>query len=192
MKLFSRLYDGMMRASRHRHADVWLGVVSFAESSFFPIPPDVMLAPMAMARPRQWAWLAAITTVTSVLGGVFGYLLGYLLLDAVLPLIENVGYRPAYDTAVSWFERYGFWAVFVAGFTPIPYKVFTISAGAAGMAFAPFVAGSVIGRGLRFFLVAGLVRALGPAFEKHLLRYVDVLGWALVALIAVAVLLWAR
>lgn len=190
MRIFGRLYDWMMAASRHRHANWYLGAISVAESSFFPVPPDVMLAPMTLARPRDWAYLAALTTLTSVVGGMLGYLIGYHLLDVALPLIEQWGYLPAYQTAVGWFERYGFWAVFAAGFTPIPYKVFTISAGAAHMALLPFVLGSVVGRGGRFFLVAGLVRALGPSFEPKLRQYVDTIGWASLGLLAIGLWLW--
>ncbi|HEY0974774.1 MAG TPA: YqaA family protein [Solimonas sp.] len=188
--MFSKLYQWMLRVSRHPHADWYLGGISFAESSFFPIPPDVMLAPMALARPQQWIRLATLTTVTSVLGGLFGYTIGYFLLDAVLPLLASAGYREAYDTAVAWFAEYGFWAIFIAGFTPVPYKIFTICAGAAHMALLPFLIGSIVGRGGRFFLVAGLVRLLGPSFEKHLLRYVDAIGWALLVLIVAGLAIW--
>jgi membrane protein YqaA with SNARE-associated domain len=190
MRLFARLYDWMMQASRHRHANWYLGAVSVAESSFFPIPPDVMLAPMTLARPGDWMRLAALTTATSVIGGLFGYCIGYFLLDATLPLVERMGYLPAYEKATDWFARYGFWAVFAAGFTPIPYKIFTISAGAAQMALLPFVLGSLIGRGGRFFLVAGLVRALGPRIEPRLRQYVDAIGWTVLVLLALGLLVW--
>ncbi len=190
MGIFSRLYDWMMRVSRHPHANWYLGGVSFAESSFFPIPPDVMLAPMTLARPRDWLRLATLTTVASVLGGLFGYTLGYFLLEATMPVIERMGYLPAYQRASEWFELYGFWAVFAAGFTPIPYKVFTVSAGAAHMALFPFILGSLIGRGGRFFLVAGLVRAMGPSIEPQLRRYVDAIGWTVLGLLAVGLGLW--
>lgn len=190
MRLFGRLYDGMMQASRHRHANWYLGTISAAESSFFPIPPDVMLAPMTLARPREWAFLAALTTAASVVGGMFGYLIGHFLLDAALPLIERLGYLSAYQQASDWFGRYGFWAVFAAGFTPVPYKVFTISAGAAQMALLPFLLGSLIGRGGRFFLVAGLVRALGPRIEPRLRQYVDTIGWTVLGVLAIGLLSW--
>lgn len=192
MRIFGRLYDWMMVASRHRHATWYLGAISVAESSFFPVPPDVMLAPMTLARPRDWVFLATLTTLTSVAGGMLGYLIGHYLLDAAMPLIEQWGYLPAYKTAVGWFERYGFWAVFAAGFTPIPYKVFTISAGAAQMALLPFLLGSVVGRGGRFFLVAGLVRALGPRFEAQLAKSVDAIGWSALALLVIGLWLWQR
>lgn len=183
MKLFSPLYRRAMVWSRHPHAPWYLGGVSFAESSFFPIPPDVMLAPMALANPKRWWWLALLTTLTSVAGGVAGYLIGYFALDAILPWLQESRYWPAYQTAVDWFGKWGFWAVFVAGFSPIPYKVFTIAAGALSMALLPFVLASVIGRGLRFFLVAGLMAWGGAKMEEALHRYIDRLGWATVALV---------
>jgi len=185
MKIFSPLYDLSLKWSRHPHAERYLAGVSFAESSFFPIPPDVLLAPMALARPERWWRLAAITTVTSVLGGLLGYLIGYVAIEAVTPVLHRVGYWQHFETAHDWFERYGFWAIFVAGFTPIPYKVFTIAAGAAHMGLLPFTLGSLVGRGARFLLVAGLVRWGGAPIEHQIRRYIDGIGWAtLVALLA--------
>ena len=185
MKLFSPLYRRAMTWSRHPHAPWYLGGLSFAESSFFPVPPDVMLAPMALANPSRWWWLALITTLTSVAGGVAGYLIGYFAMDAILPWLQESRYWPAYQTAVDWFGKWGFWAVFVAGFSPIPYKVFTIAAGALSMALFPFVLASIIGRGLRFFLVAGLMAWGGAKMEEALHRYIDRLGWATVALVVI-------
>lgn len=188
MRLFSPLYRRAMVWSRHPHAPWYLGGMSFAESSFFPIPPDVMLAPMCLAQPRQ-AWrLALLTTLASVAGGLFGYAIGHFAIDAVLPWLQDGRYWPAYQTAVAWFERWGFWAVFIAGFSPIPYKVFTIAAGALSLALLPFVAASLIGRGARFFLVAGLMAWGGERMEAALHRHMDRLGWATVALLALAYL----
>lgn len=190
MRIFSKLYDKMLVWSAHPHAPWYLGILSFAESSFFPIPPDVMLAPMTLARPAA-AWrLATLTTVTSVLGGIFGYLIGLLAFETVHPFIVEWGYESAYLQAVAWFTEWGFWAIFIAGFSPIPYKVFTISAGALQMAFAPFVIASCIGRGARFFLVAGLIRWGGARMESHLRQYVDVIGWGLVALCVLGYLVY--
>ena len=187
VKIFSPLYDKALAWSRHPHAERYLAGVSFAESSFFPIPPDVQLAPMTLAHPPRWVRLAAITTLTSVLGGLLGYLIGVLALEAVTPLLHHVGYWHHFETAEAWFGRYGFWAIFIAGFTPIPYKVFTIAAGAAAMVLLPFVIASIIGRGARFFLVAGLMALGGPRMEAALHRYVDMLGWVMVAGIAIVV-----
>lgn len=188
MRLFSPLYRRAMVWSRHPHAPWYLGGMSFAESSFFPIPPDVMLAPMCLANPRQ-AWrLALLTTLTSVGGGLFGYAIGDLATDAVLPWLQDSRYWPAYQTAVEWFGRWGFWAVFIAGFSPIPYKMFTIAAGALSMALLPFTLASLIGRGARFFLVAALMAWGGAPMEAALHRHVDRLGWATVALLALGLL----
>ena len=188
MKLFSPLYSRAMIWSRHPRAPWYLGGLSFAESSFFPVPPDVMLAPMCLAMPRRAFYFALITTLASVAGGLFGYAIGYFAFDALQPWLQESRYWPAYQTAVEWFERWGFWAVFIAGFSPIPYKVFTIAAGALSMALLPFAAASFIGRGLRFFLVAGLMAWGGARMEAMLHRYVDRLGWALIGLIVVAML----
>jgi membrane protein YqaA with SNARE-associated domain len=191
MKIFSRLFDRALHWSRHPHAERYLAVVSFTESSFFPVPPDVLLAPMTLARPQRWWRLAALTTVTSVVGGMLGYLIGYTALEAVTPLLHRVGYWGHFETAHDWFERYGFWAIFAAGFTPIPYKVFTIAAGAAHMALLPFVVGSFVGRGARYLLVAGLVRWGGAPIEHHIRRYVDGIGWTMLGILAIGYAAWS-
>jgi len=185
VKIFSTLYSMTLSWAAHRHASWYLGGLSFAESSFFPIPPDVMLAPMALAK-REKAWrYATITTVASVLGGVFGYMIGMFAFEMVEPLLHDFGYWDRFQKAVVWFEEWGFWVVFLAGFSPIPYKVFTISAGTVGMALFPFVLASIIGRGARFFLVAGLVRWGGEKIDQLLKDYVDRIGWLIVALVII-------
>ncbi len=188
MRIFSNLYDRVMVWSRHRNAPWYLGALSFAESSFFPIPPDVMLAPMVLARPeRAWS-LAALTAITSVLGGIAGFLLGALAFESVEPLIEQAGYMSAYLRAEDWFVQWGFWAILLAGFSPIPYKVFTIAAGAMSMAMVPFVIASFVGRAARFFLVAGLVAWGGPRFEAKLKQFIDIIGWVVIVLVVIAYL----
>ena len=163
MALFTKMYDMALRWSRHPHAERYLATLSFAESSFFPIPPDVMLAPMSMANPKQ-AWrLALITTLASVLGGVFGYFIGAMFYQQLLPLFEQLGWMSHFATIQQWFAKWGVMAVIVAGFTPIPYKIFTIASGLAGMALLPFILASCVGRGARFFLVAGLMAWGGEA-----------------------------
>jgi membrane protein YqaA with SNARE-associated domain len=187
--LFTRLYDACLRWSRHPAAPRYLAGLSFAESSFFPIPPDVMLMPMSLARPQRAMYYAALTTVASVIGGVAGYAIGYFALEWVAPLIEEGGrWAGPYHKASQWFQEWGFWAVLIAGFSPIPYKVFTISAGALSMAFIPFVLASMVGRGARFFLVAGLLSWGGAAMESRLRTYVEGIGWGLVGLGVVAYL----
>ncbi|HCX86786.1 MAG TPA: hypothetical protein DG761_02035 [Gammaproteobacteria bacterium] len=188
MRIFSHLYQLVLKWAAHPRAPRYLAALSFAESSFFPIPPDVMLAPMVLAqRHRAWS-LATLTTVWSVLGGVAGYLIGMFLFNVVAqPLIHFYEAEAAFEAARAQFQAHGVWIVFLAGFTPIPYKLFTISAGLASMSLLPFVAASLVGRGARFFLVAGLIYAGGERFEKQLHRYADTIGWAVLALSAVVV-----
>ncbi len=189
MKLFSPIYDRVIVWSRHRHAPRYLAALSFSESSFFPIPPDVMLAPMVLASPQK-AWsLALLTTVASVIGGVLGYLIGLFSFELIEPLLRDAGYYPKYLLAKQWFDEWGFWAVFLAGFSPIPYKVFTITAGVISMAFLPFVVASAIGRGARFFLVAGLLSWGGEAMENTLRKYIDIIGWVTVVLVVILVVI---
>jgi membrane protein YqaA with SNARE-associated domain len=191
VKVFSLLYDRVLRWSAHRHAERYLAALSFAESSFFPIPPDVMLAPMTLAQPsRGWRY-ATVTTIASVVGGMAGYAIGWLAIDAVTPVIERLGYLDTYARATEWFDRYGFLAILAAGFSPIPYKIFTIAGGALTMFFPGFVLASLLGRGARFFLVAGIIVIGGPRMEPLLRRYVDRIGWALVALILIVVVVWS-
>ncbi len=182
--MFRGLYDRVLIWSRHRHAPRYLAGLSMAEATFFPIPPDVMLAPMVLSdRDRAWA-LALLTTLASVAGGVIGYLIGWLGLELVYPLIERVGYLHYYQQAVDAFAEYGIWFVIVAGFTPIPFKIITIAGGALLMPLPGFILGSAIGRGARFFLVAALVRAGGVRMAEQLRNWVDAIGWAVIGLIA--------
>lgn len=180
MRLFGPLYDRVLAWSRHRHAERYLAAMSFAESSFFPIPVDVMLAPMTLADRTKWVRFAAIATVFSVLGGLGGYAIGWGMFEAIEPWLRESHYWDAYLTARRWFDDYGVWVVFVAGFSPIPYKVFTIAAGVAALNLPGFFIGSLIGRAARFFLVAGLVRAGGQRFEDTLSKHVERIGWATV------------
>ena len=190
MKLFSRFYARVMQWAAHRHAQWYLAGLSFAESSFFPIPPDVMLAPMALAETKKAWYYAALTTLFSVLGGVAGYFIGHFAFGFIEPWMQSAGYSDAYQLAVGWFNRWGVWVIFLAGFSPIPYKVFTIAAGVASMALLPFVLASLIGRGMRFFIVAGLMVWGGERMEQALRRHVDRLGWAVVILVLIALLIF--
>ena len=187
MALFGPLYERVMRWSRHPHAEWYLGAMSFAESSFFPIPVDVMLAPMCMATPeRSWRY-ALNASLLSVAGGIAGYAIGLLAFEAIEPWLRDSHYWSAYQTAQAWFDSYGFWTVFVAGFSPIPYKVFTIAAGVAALNLPGFFIASAIGRGARFFLVAGLVVLGGDGLDSTLRKYVEGLGWAVVVIAEVAI-----
>ena len=187
--MFQSLYHKVIRWASHQHAPYYLAGVSVAESSVFPIPPDVMLIPMVLGKPPN-AWrYAFITTIASVFGGILGYLIGYLAFESFgLPLIHKFGYEAYFQTVAYWFEHYGWFAVLLAGITPIPYKLFTIAAGAAGMPILPFVLASIVGRAFRFFLVAGLTKTLGKSIETKLLKYFNVIGWGGLALIGLIVL----
>lgn len=191
MKIFSALYDWTLKWAKHKFAPYILAFLSFSESVIFPIPPDVLLAPMVLSKPEK-AWrFASLTTVASVLGGVCGYILGYLMFEPwIQPIISELGYQHRLDQVMDWFSQYGVWVVFIAGFSPIPYKLFTVSAGFLHMAFIPFLIASAIGRGMRFFLVAGIIQWGGVAMEEKLRKWVDKIGWAIVIIIVVAYLVF--
>jgi membrane protein YqaA with SNARE-associated domain len=179
-----------MTWARHRYAWGYLAGLSFAESSFFPVPPDVMLAPMSLANPhRAWGY-AGLTTLMSVLGGLFGYLVGHFAFELVEPLLHQWGHWEQYLQARQWFGQWGFWVVFLAGFSPIPYKILTLTAGVIGMALAPFILASAVGRGSRYFLVAALMAWGGERMEGTLRRYIDRIGWITVGVVVVLVLVY--
>ena len=188
--MFKSMYQWVIGLSRHRLAPWFLGGVSFSESSFFLIPPDVMLIPMSLARPDKALRFALITTVMSVLGGMAGYFIGLWAIEWVEPILKEYGYWDAYMRANELFRTWGFWAVLVAGFSPIPYKVFTISAGALHMFLPLFVIASIIGRGGRFFLVAGLLYWGGVRMEQVLEKQIERIGWASVILVVAGGLLY--
>lgn len=189
MKIFTPLYEWTLKWAEHKLAPKMLAILTFAESVFFPIPPDVLLAPMVLAQ-REKAWYyASLTTIASVFGGVAGYFLGFWMFEPwIQPLITEFGYQARFDKAVEWFNEWGVWVVFIAGFSPIPYKLFTVSAGFLQMAFLPFLLVSAVGRGMRFFLVAGIIHYGGDKMETKLRQWVDTLGWAVVVLVGVAYL----
>lgn len=165
------LYDWMMRLAGNRRAPTALFWVSFAESSFFPIPPDVMLIPMVLKdRAKAWRY-AALATIASVIGGAFGYAIGYFLLETIgKPVINFYGLALKFEQAMSWFREWGVPILIVKGMTPIPYKLLTITAGAAHMNLAAFMGASVIARAMRFFLVAGLLYWFGEPIRDFIER----------------------
>ena len=184
--MFKKSLEHVLSFAAHPRAHLFLGAVSFAESSFFPIPPDVLLAPMVLSRPER-AWrLAAWTTLWSVIGGVAAFALATFAAELVTDTLQQNGYGDSYARAQAWFTTWGFWAVLVAGFSPIPYKVFAFAAGGMSMLLPAFVLASIAGRGGRFFLVAALCSRGGPRMQSALKSYVDRIGWGLVA----ATLVW--
>ncbi len=169
--MMRRIYNWMMRTAADRRAPQALFWVSFAESSVFPIPPDLMLIPMTLAR-RAHAWrYAAIATVGSVIGGVAGYAIGYYLLEYIgRPILQLYGQAARFAEVSAWFQDWGVLILIAKGWTPFPYKVLTILAGAAHMNLAAFVAASVVARAMRFFLVAGLLYWFGEPIREFIER----------------------
>lgn len=158
-----RLYDWTLRLAAHPKARVWLAIVAFVESSVFPIPPDVILAPMAVARPDRWVSSAVICTLGSAFGGVAGYLIGWGLFEAIgVPIIDLYRMHDAYERFRALYLAYDWLVVAIAGFTPIPYKLATIASGAVGMGVLPFLVASIASRGARFLMVAFVAAKFGP------------------------------
>jgi membrane protein YqaA with SNARE-associated domain len=186
---FGKLYARTMQLAAHKHAERYLAGISMIESIFFPVPTALMVAPMAVARPDRALPIAVIATLASVFGGIFGYLLGYYAIQLVEPLIQSAGYWDKYQLALQWFGEWGFWAVIVAGFSPIPFKLFTISAGAMSMSLLPFLFAALIGRASQFFLVSLSMAWAGPKFEPMVRKYIEWLGWGSVVLLVIAYLL---
>jgi membrane protein YqaA with SNARE-associated domain len=190
MAIFGSLYKKVIAWSKHPHATRYLSALSFAESSFFPVPVDVMLAPMVLAKRESAWWYAGLATFWSVAGAVLGYLIGMFLFEQVaLPIIEFYSLQPKFAEAQELFNEYGIWIIVIAGFSPIPYKVATITAGVVSMPLVPFVLASIVGRGARFYLVAWLVYIGGQKIESVLEKRVEQIGWATVVIIMLVVVI---
>jgi membrane protein YqaA with SNARE-associated domain len=180
--MLRNLYARTLALAASRRAPFWLALVAFAEASCFPIPPDVLLIPMALARPRE-AWrFAAICTVASVIGGALGYFIGYAVFDQLAqPLIRFYGYSDRFAAFQALYAQYGLWVILIKGLTPIPYKIVTIASGAAHFDFLLFMAASVATRGMRFFLVAALLRTFGAPVRDFIERRLALVTGALAA-----------
>ena len=165
------LYDWTMNLAASRHADKALAVISFVESSVFPIPPDTLLIPMVLSeRSKAW-WYAFVCTVASILGALLGYAIGALLFEAVAqPILNFYGYGERFQQFAEKYNEWGAWAVLVAGVTPFPLKVITIASGATKLSLAVFVVASIVARGARFFIVAGLIYYFGPPVREFIER----------------------
>lgn len=190
MRFFSRLYEKIMQWAGHPRATTYLAVLSFAESSIFPIPPDFMLAPMTLAKPTKAWHYAFIATCGSVIGGILGYFIGFFFIKLIYPFLVQYGYQAIYHRVEDWFLVWDFWVIFLAGFTPIPYKIFTLASGAVNVPLFPFIIASIIGRGARFFLVAALLYRYGDRMQALVHRYIDRAGWFLVATISLIYLVF--
>ena len=172
MTLIRKLYDWVLHWATTRYAIPVLFVISFVESSFFPIPPDILLIAMVIAAPAGWVRLALICSIGSVLGGMFGYLIGYQFMDLIgNRIVEFYHFQEKWGEIGVLYDKYDVWAVIVAGFTPLPYKVFTLSAGAFKINFSTFVLASAVSRSARFFLVAALLYKFGPPFKVLIEKY---------------------
>ena len=165
------LYDWTLGLAGSRHALWALAFVAFIESSVFPIPPDILMIPMIIAAPRRAFWIASVCTVSSVLGGAFGYFIGMQFFDAIgLPVLEFYGKTENFATFTDRYNAYGAWAVLIAGVTPFPYKVITILSGSTALSFPVFMLASIVARGLRFFLIAALLYKYGAPIRDFIER----------------------
>jgi membrane protein YqaA with SNARE-associated domain len=179
------LYDRTMRLAAHPHAAAWLAFIAFLESSIFPIPPDVMLVPLVLADRRRAFWYAGVCTVASVIGGWVGYAIGYSLFELVgRPIIELYHLTDEFARFQQFFNTYGAWIVVAKGWTPIPYKLITITAGATGLDFVTFSLASVVSRAMRFYLVAVLLWYFGDPIRNFIERY---LTWVTTGFVAALV-----
>ena len=161
--MLRKLYDWVFAQARSKHATPALAVISFAESSVFPIPPDVMLAPMILARPDRAYVYAAVCTIASVLGAVLGYVIGYYLSDVGLQILTKLGQSEAYEASRAAFAHHGAWIILIKGLTPIPFKLITIASGISKFHFGLFVVLCAVTRGGRFFAEAFILKRWGPA-----------------------------
>ena len=171
------VYDGMINLASSPHALWFLAVVAFIESSFFPIPPDIMLIPMVLAMPQK-AWrIAGVATIASVLGGYFGYGIGMFLFDTIAkPILNFYGYMQQFDTFKDYYHQWGAWIVFGAGITPFPYKIITIASGVVNLDLATFTIASVVARGMRFYLVAWLLKKYGEPMKSFIEKNLGILS----------------
>ena len=197
--MFQSLYKKCLNLAAHKSSNLYLGIVSFTESSFFPIPPDVMIIPMVIAKKKEYFKIFLIASLFSVLGGIFGYLLGYLFYDLAINVIEFYGYENKVENLkTSLSQGSGFFAwlsiLFLAGFTPLPYKAFTIASGVVGFSLPVFIIVSLISRSLRFFIVAYLSYKFGDLFtefmEKHGSKWFTIIGILIVIVLGIIFLIF--
>ena len=191
MKVFGPLYARALAWAAHPRAPRYLGVLSFVEAIFFPVMPEVMLAPMTLAQPGKWFRYATISLVSSLAGALVGYALGYFAYELVKPALASLGWIERIDEQVAYLRAVAeespwkaFWILVLAGFAPIPLKFFTWASGIVGVPLVPFMASMFVGRGKRVYLLAGAIRLGGPRTAAALQRWIEPLGWIAVALLA--------
>lgn len=199
MKLFGPIYERALAWARHPRAPALLTGLSFAEAVVFPVPPEVMLAPMSLSQPRRGFWFATLSLVGSLAGAVIGYLLGHYAFELVKPLLESLGWMHKIDEQVTYLREVSeqspwkaFWILVLAGFTPIPLKIFTWASGIVGVPLLPFLASMAVGRGKRVYLIALAIRLGGERAEKALHKYIEPVGWIASALLVAGIgyLVW--
>lgn len=204
MKLFQKIYDWCIELSKHRLATFFLCINSFIESIFWPIPPDAMLIPMCLARPKSALRFAGYTTLCSVIGAAIGFLLGYYLWDAyIAEWFTKLNWLHHVDTLKSWFERFGILFVAIGAFTPIPYKVIAISTGMMAasnevalstinsqLSIVAFLVVSLLGRGARFYIEAIVIKVGGETMATKIRKYIDIIGWTCVVLVIIALVIY--
>ncbi|MDE1960166.1 MAG: DedA family protein [Xanthomonadaceae bacterium] len=190
MRLFKPLYEIALRWAAHSRAQAYLAGLSFVEAFIFPVAPELMLAPMTLAKPARWARFASISLAFSLLGSLIGYALGHYAFDALRPLLADSGLLVQLDQLVAEFRAdaiahpwKAFWLLVAAGFVPIPMKVASWAGGIVGMPILPFLGGIAVGRGKRVYLLCGLIRLGGERAEKAIHRWIEPIGWAIIALI---------
>lgn len=193
VKIFAPLFERAIRWAAHPRAPWLLFFLSFIEAVFFPVMPEVMLAPMCIAKPKRGFWFAGISLLGSVFGMFVGYAIGHFAIDAAMPWINKLGYGAEFESIKQQAAAHGFWLLLIAGFTPVPFKIFTLASGAVGMPLIPFFFGGVIGRGKRVFLVAGAIRLGGEKAAEKLRKYIEPIGYvALVALVGLLIWMYLR
>lgn len=195
MKLFKPLYEIALRWASHPRAEPLLAGLSFVEAIIFPVMPEVMLGPMVLAKPQRWARFASVSLVFSVLGAIVGYALGHYAFEWVRPLLESLGWLTRIDQQVAELREIAaqspwsaFWLLVLAGFLPIPLKIFTWASGIVGVPLLPFIASMIVGRGKRVYLLAGVIRIAGPKAEAALHRWIEWIGWAVLIAIAITII----
>lgn len=188
IRLFAIFYQKILTWAQHPHGIYYLSLLSFLESFVLPYPPpDIMLAPMVLKNPKLAYRFAFFCTIFSVIGGIIGYLIGHYALELIMPLIQKMHYADELTQVKHWFNLYGIAIVAIAGFSPIPYKIFTLGAGFMSFALLPFVLVSFLSRGMRFFLLTWLVKKYGCQCDVWLQKHIDILGYVLIVAVILGI-----
>ncbi|MFT5179707.1 MAG: membrane protein YqaA with SNARE-associated domain [Candidatus Paceibacteria bacterium] len=188
-KFHEKIKNWFLKNAESSNAKWWLGIISFTESSFFPIPPDPFLIAVLMIKKQCWLHYSILVAVTSVLGGIFGYFIGFWFFElAGQPLVDIYNLQEPFDIVTNLFKDNTFWTTFVAAFTPIPYKIFTIAAGFSKVNFVVFVIASIIGRGIRYLIIGYIMKVFGEKIGKLVFKYFNILTILILILIVIYIL----